>query len=638
MAKRRCFTTDDILSSLRNIPDDVSECEDSGSESDDLYNPELDSDSSFGEDSDSSFGEDSDSSFGEEYEIDLPERCNSSHDLLDRPSKRPRIQNQAESSEARQELNDTNAELSASQNQEENCQNIEVAPDAAVQRELPSQDIDDTAGNSSEILTAPDGTEWRKITPGDHSAGRRSQQNILREAPGPTPFAKRNVVAGSPASAWRLLIDSYILKLIVKCTVTEAHRQLQNQTFALTIEELEAFIAVMYARGVAGKSSLPLHDLWTEKWGVPLCKSAMSRNRFCEILRFLRFDMKSSRSQRLQTDKFALFSEVWNHFTDNCYILYKPGAFITVDEQLFPSKARCPFTQYMASKPDKFGQKYWLAVDKESKYLINGFPYVGKDEMRSANDRVSDRVVMQLMHPYLRKGRNVTTDNYFTSVKLATQLKEKQTSLLGTVNKIRREVPLPLKKMKEELHSCKLYKSGDITLTAYQGKVNKHVLILSTMHSDITIADNAKKTPETVSSYNETKYGVDILDQMAKKYTCRTGTRRWPIHSFQNTLDLAAINAWVLYKEVTKEKISRRTFIRKLSEELAESQVQKRSCIPGQAPFAINSEDETQPKKFCQVKVSCKRNRSVGVCNQCKKSLCGTCTTLVQRVCKKCTA
>ena len=34
----------------------------------------------------------------------------------------------------------------------------------------------------------------------------------------------------------------------------------------------------------------------------------MSRDRFKEILRFLRFDKKSTRSQRLQTDKFPLFS------------------------------------------------------------------------------------------------------------------------------------------------------------------------------------------------------------------------------------------------------------------------------------------------------------------------------------------
>ena len=75
----------------------------------------------------------------------------------------------------------------------------------------------------------------------------------MREACGPTPFAKRNVFAGSPASAWRLLIDNFTLKHIAKCTTTEAHRQLQDETFAMTIEELEVFIAVMYARGVEKK-------------------------------------------------------------------------------------------------------------------------------------------------------------------------------------------------------------------------------------------------------------------------------------------------------------------------------------------------------------------------------------------------
>ena len=144
-------------------------------------------------------------------------------------------------------------------------------------------------------------------------------------------------------------------------------------------------------------------------------------------------------------------------------------------------------------------------MGKESIYEINGFPYVGKDEMRSSTARVSARVLMQLMRPYLCKGKNVTTDSYFTSVQLANQLKENQTSFLGTINKIRREVSLPLRKMKEDLHSCKLYKSGDITLTAYQEKVHKHVLKLSMMHKYIIIADNAKKTPQPVSSYNETK-------------------------------------------------------------------------------------------------------------------------------------
>jgi len=34
-----------------------------------------------------------------------------------------------------------------------------------------------------------------------------------------------------------------------------------------------------------------------------------------------------------------------------------------------------------------------------------------------------------------------------------------------------------------------------------------------TWHKDVTVAGIEKKTPETVSSYNETKYAVHILDQ-----------------------------------------------------------------------------------------------------------------------------
>ena len=140
---------------------------------------------------------------------------------------------------------------------------------------------------------------------------------------------------------------------------------------------------------------MPYYTLWTENWGVPLCKTTILRNRFSEMLRFLRFDTKSYRSQRLKTDRFALFLVVWNRFIDNCISCFTRGAFITVDKQLFPNICRCPFTQFIALKPDKYGQKYWLAVGKDSKYVVNGFPYVGRNETRSRDKRVSDQVVMQ---------------------------------------------------------------------------------------------------------------------------------------------------------------------------------------------------------------------------------------------------
>ncbi|KAJ4425513.1 hypothetical protein ANN_27707 [Periplaneta americana] len=125
----------------------------------------------------------------------------------------------------------------------------------------------------------------------------------------------------------------------------------------------------------------------------------MSRNQFSEILRFLRFDEKATRSQRLQTDCFAAATPIWNTFIANCLLCYKPSENIAVDGQLFPCKARCPFIQYMNSKPDKFGIKFWLAVDTSSKYLVNGFPYLDRDKERPAGVPLAGHVVMHLAEP-----------------------------------------------------------------------------------------------------------------------------------------------------------------------------------------------------------------------------------------------
>ena len=93
----------------------------------------------------------------------------------------------------------------------------------------------------------------------------------------------------------------------------------------------------MYARGVTGSNDMPYCTLWTENWGVPLCKKTISWNRFSEILRFLHFDTESGRSQRLKTDGFALFLVIWSRSSTTVFYVTHLGL-SSLDEQLFPSK------------------------------------------------------------------------------------------------------------------------------------------------------------------------------------------------------------------------------------------------------------------------------------------------------------
>ncbi|KAL2723911.1 piggyBac transposable element-derived protein 4-like [Vespula squamosa] len=171
------------------------------------------------------------------------------------------------------------------------------------------------------------------------------------------------------------------------------------------------------------------------------------------------------------------WSHVWKRFIENSQISYDLN--LTVDEQLFSTKVGCRFTQYIPSKLDKFGIKFWLASDSNNKYIINGFPYLEKEETRSSSIPLGEFVVFKLVEPFTRRWRHVTMDNFFTNASLATKLLAKRTALFGTIRNNRREFPKLAKSAKDELErlSTILYKSSNLTI--YKSKPTKKVTILN---------------------------------------------------------------------------------------------------------------------------------------------------------------
>ena len=190
-------------------------------------------------------------------------------------------------------------------------------------------------------------------TPGTTRTGPTNAHNVFKVSPGVTNWAKANIVENDPFSCFELIFDRTICLKVLESTTKQAREHIPN--WNLTQEELLSFIGLLFIRGAASGSKLDLDSFWLEKWGMPIFRQTMARNKFREIMRFLRFDDKSSRRHRLATDKFCMISEIWGRFVENCQSAYKPSENLTIDEQLLPSKARCPFTQYMPCKPDKFG-------------------------------------------------------------------------------------------------------------------------------------------------------------------------------------------------------------------------------------------------------------------------------------------
>ena len=58
----------------------------------------------------------------------------------------------------------------------------------------------------------------------------------------------------------------------------------------MSLHELDAFLAIDYARGALKVSKIKLHKLWNSLWRIPVISEIRARNRFIVIMRFLRFD------------------------------------------------------------------------------------------------------------------------------------------------------------------------------------------------------------------------------------------------------------------------------------------------------------------------------------------------------------
>ena len=86
-----------------------------------------------------------------------------------------------------------------------------------------------------------------------------------------------------------------MLKNIRKCIVVETLCISDKINWDVTIDELDRFFGLIIARETLGQRDLPVEGLWQSTWAFSMFNNTLSRHRFKEIVRFLRFDVKSNK-------------------------------------------------------------------------------------------------------------------------------------------------------------------------------------------------------------------------------------------------------------------------------------------------------------------------------------------------------
>ena len=134
-----------------------------------------------------------------------------------------------------------------------------------------------SSDNDEQILLSKDRSHWRHSVLFQVATGRLQQHNIVRIHAGPTLYFTSSIICGIPLSLFRIFFNETTLKNILKCTALEAHRVTENNSWTVTLDELDKLMGLIVARGAIGGRNLPIKSIWDKSWGCPLFNATMPR-------------------------------------------------------------------------------------------------------------------------------------------------------------------------------------------------------------------------------------------------------------------------------------------------------------------------------------------------------------------------
>ncbi|XP_055838818.1 piggyBac transposable element-derived protein 4-like [Episyrphus balteatus] len=446
----------------------------------------------------------------------------------------------------------------------------------------------EVAENSADYYIGKDNhTKWKKNRPS--MKVRRHNRNIVTQLPGVKGEAKNLKESGD---IWKLFFTENVMSQItaytnqqIKLVTPKCERERDcSETDEV---EIQALFGLLLFAGVRRNSRLNAKDLFKTDGSSPdIFRLTMSWNRFYLLLRCLRFDEKSTRPVRSSVDKLAPIRDLFEEIIASFKKYFSPSQFVTIDEKLEAFRGRCNFRQYIPSKPNRYGIKIYALTDAKMFYTSDMEVYLGKQpEGPYFVDNSAMALVLRLSNVIHNSGRNITIDNFFTSLPLIDKLKrDYRLTVLGTIRKNKRELPKNFTDVKRREVSSSLFgHRGICTLVSYVPKKNKNVLLVSSMHDNQEINEETGK-PEMIMDYNATKGGVDTVDKMCATYNVARGTNRWPMVIFYSLMNVAGINSYVIYGfNNQNKKINRRTFLEALSYDLINVHLRKRAyntCLP----------------------------------------------------------
>lgn len=395
--------------------------------------------------------------------------------------------------------------------------------------------------------------------------GRQSAADVMSTRPGPRGRARH---VQDPEQAWRLFFSDEMISLMVEHTnkkIQETRKTLAEETLKkkgptyrdTTQDEMNAFLGLMYTRGLLGQNLHSAQRVFHEKTGHPVFSATMAQSRFATLHSHLSFDDAETRATRWKDDRFAACREIFELFNNNCLKMMIADEYLALDETLYPTRNKIGFRQYNPNKPAKYGLLFRSVNATSYPYTYTAHVYSGKPENQTGPFYIQGvtETVQYLVSKMLEKnevtGRNISMDRLYTSIPLAEWLLERKITMVGTLQSNRKGIPEEIKNTSGreapsyrcvwELTKQKISLHSYVVHTKSTGKRN--VLLLCTVPPIVGVTKDDKRKPAVYKLYDMTKGGTDIVDQRMGSFTSKSKSRKWTVNVLSYVMDTCRVNA-----------------------------------------------------------------------------------------------
>ena len=262
--------------------------------------------------------------------------------------------------------------------------------------------------------------------------GRQNAANIIKTKGG---LINGSNNANTKRKAWELFVTDKMLDNIVKFTNIQIDKiklnlddtlLVKNKCFInhTTVEEIVAYIGLIYARGLFGLSKQKYSILFNDEVANPIFGATMSYNRFRFLHSNIKFDDINTRQFRFLSDRFAAMRDFFEQFNDRCSSVLQPDNYLTIDKTLYGCRNQISFKQYNGNKPQKYGLLFKSINSINYPFTFRTSVYSGKPIGEPNGYFVTGimPIVQSLINQLSRhvdlQGRNITMDRLYTSYEL----------------------------------------------------------------------------------------------------------------------------------------------------------------------------------------------------------------------------